>query len=90
MLNAERSSLNVWCIVQNARCSMLSGRGIIQNDECSMLSGRGIIGWGGRGWGGPIGAESFLVKFSIFYESMISRSEKESPIVLFSKSSVYV
>ena len=90
MLNAERSSLNVWCIVQNARCSMLSGRGIIQNDECSMLSGRGVIGWGGRGWGGPILAVSFVVKFSFFYESMISRSEKESPIVLFSKSSVYV
>ena len=65
---------------------MLSGRGIIQNDECSMLSGRGVIGWGGRGWGGPIGAESFLVKFSIFYESMISRSEKESPIILFQKA----
>ena len=70
---------------------MLSGRGIIQNDECSMLSGRGIIGWGGRGWGGPILAVSFVVKFSFFfYESMISRSEKESPIVLFSKSSEYV
>ena len=55
----------------------------MMNAQC-LAEGVSLAGVAGAG------VDQLGQNFSIFYESTISRSEKESPIVLFSKSSVYV
>ena len=73
--------LDAQCLAAGVSFRMMNAQCLAEGVSLAGVAGAGVD---------QLGQSLFFVKFSIFYESMISRSEKESPIVLFSKSSVYV